>query len=384
MNKPMSVNDTMAKYRRNFYTLYHSTIYPILSQFEKKRKDMLTTLYFICAILLTIVISTGIGMFTGKIFEQSSAFLAIAEVFIGIGALICLVWLPFHFNNKFIDELKMTCMGKILSLFGNVKWHNKTALISDTEMGKSFLFQYYNRRASYDAFSGSYNDVNFEICETDMHYESGSGKNRTVIQIFKGVVIKFNSNKNANGVTVIASKKDAHTGVNNAGIFAGLAGFGLSSLQILPDLFKDGKFDMGLFIYYLIILVVVFAVAFIISKVGKDKNRIVLTEMKLEDPEFSKKYRAYSNDQIQGRYLITTAFMDRFQNLQTTFGTNKAKCSFYGNTLMFAISTNKNLFEIGNLFKRLDDPRQMETFFNELTSIFLFVDYFKLNEKTGL
>lgn len=51
---------------------------------------------------------------------------------------------------------------------------------------------------------------------------------------------------------------------------------------------------------------------------------------------------------------------------------------------MFAISTNKNLFEIGNLFKRLDDPKQMETFFNELASIMALVDLFKLDEKTGL
>ena len=106
--------------------------------------------------------------------------------------------------------------------------------------------------------------------------------------------------------------------------------------------------------------------------------------MKLEDPDFGKSYKAYSTDQVQGRYLITTAFMERFKNLQTSFGTEKAKCSFYEDEFMFAISTRRNLFEIGNLFKSLDDPKQMETFFNELTSIFLLVDYFKLNQKTGL
>ena len=104
----------------------------------------------------------------------------------------------------------------------------------------------------------------------------------------------------------------------------------------------------------------------------------------MEDPEFSKKYKAYSSDQIEGRYLITPAFMEQFKNIQTAFGTNKVKCSFYGNSLMFAISTNKNLFEIGNLFYNLNNPKQMEIFFNELTSIFMLVDYFKLNEKTGL
>ena len=109
-----------------------------------------------------------------------------------------------------------------------------------------------------------------------------------------------------------------------------------------------------------------------------------MNEIKLEDPEFNKKYRAYSSDQVEGRYLITPAFMERFKNIQTAFGTDKVKCSFFDNNLMFAISTRKNLFEIGNLFCSLENPKQLETFFNELTSIFMLIDYFKLNEKTGL
>ena len=76
--------------------------------------------------------------------------------------------------------------------------------------------------------------------------------------------------------------------------------------------------------------------------------------------------------------------MERFKNLQTAFGARGAKCSFYGESLMFAISTNKNLFEIGNLFTPLNSPKQLEVFFNELISILALIDYFKLDEKTGL
>ena len=389
MNKPMSVNDTMVKYRRNFYKVYHSTIAPVFRQFEKKRKDMLVTLCLICAILLTIVASTGIGMFTGQILNQPSKILCVMEELIGFVALICLIWLPIHFNNKFVDELKKTCMGKIISLFGNVTWHNKTALISDTEMAKSYLFRHYNTRESFDAFSGSYNGVNFEICETTIGDEASSSdehgsvyKWNAILPLFKGVVIKFNSNKNANGVTMVASKKDAYTGINKLG-FIGFGCFLFSLFQIIfPIIYKDiFKFDIVLFgISFL-----GFVILIILIKTGVEaKNAMPIAEMKLEDPEFNKKYRAYSNDQVQGRYLITSAFMERFQNLQTTFGTEKVKCSFYGNTLMFAISTDKNLFEIGGLFRSLENPKQLDKFFDELISIYLMIDYFKLDEDTKL
>ena len=109
-----------------------------------------------------------------------------------------------------------------------------------------------------------------------------------------------------------------------------------------------------------------------------------MDEVNLEDPVFEKKFNVYSSDQVEARYLITTAFMERFNNLNTAFGAKKAKCSFFDNTIMFAISTHKNLFEIGNLFMRLDDPNRITKFFNEIASILILVDYFKLDEHIKL
>ena len=51
---------------------------------------------------------------------------------------------------------------------------------------------------------------------------------------------------------------------------------------------------------------------------------------------------------------------------------------------MFAISTNKDLFEVGSLFASLDKSRQVNNFFNELTSILNLVDHFKLDQNIGL
>lgn len=371
MGNKTNLNNQIATYRRNFYNVYHSTIIPIFQKFETERKNQLTILLtWIAFTIITLFISIK-GLIDGNI----PSFISIILIIIGI---VLLLWLPFHYNNKFVDKLKSECMHKILEVFGKVQWYDKVSIISDTELNSSDLFSAYNRREAKDAFSGNYKGVKFQICETHLYHESGSGKNRRVIEVFNGVVIKFKSNKDIRNKTIIATKGDTMIKRNNY--------FGLSLLSLLAygilDSFRTG-FDLGMLILWLVVVGVV-AIGYMCYKLFWNSNEEVLNEIKLEDPEFTKKYKAYSSDQVEGRYLITAAFMERFKNLQTSFGTKKAKCSFYGDDLMFAISTNKNLFEIGNLFFSLNNPKQMETFFEELTSIFMLVDYFKLDEKTGL
>ena len=110
-----------------------------------------------------------------------------------------------------------------------------------------------------------------------------------------------------------------------------------------------------------------------------------MMSMKLEDSDFNKKYIVKTEDQVDGRYLITTWFMDRFKNLQTAFGTKNIKCAFFDNKIMFALHTNKDFFELsGGLFHSLKHPKRVKSFYEETTAIYDIIDYFKLDEKTGL
>lgn len=76
--------------------------------------------------------------------------------------------------------------------------------------------------------------------------------------------------------------------------------------------------------------------------------------------------------------------MDRLQNLRTAFGTQKIKCSFFDDQIMFAISTRKDLFELGSLFKPLSSNSDVEKFYKELSSVQQMIDHFRLSQKTGL
>ena len=62
-------------------------------------------------------------------------------------------------------------------------------------------------------------------------------------------------------------------------------------------------------------------VSLIVIYLNKSKNQTEkLNEIKLDDEEFNKFYRAYSSDEVEVRYLITNSFMEWFKNLQTAFG----------------------------------------------------------------
>ena len=117
---------------------------------------------------------------------------------------------------------------------------------------------------------------------------------------------------------------------------------------------------------------------------SKTRKEPLREKLILEDVDFNSQYSVYSEDQIEGRYIVTSSFMERFLNLKTAFKTKQIKCSFYDNKIMFAISTLKDCFEIGSLFKPLTDTKSIEKFFNEIISIYLIIDNFKLDEQNGL
>jgi len=376
MDNNLNTNRIISEYRKKFYNLYHKSIIPLFRKYEKERKSKLTILYVFIPVLILICIIVGYSFCSGN---STSVAIYFIDITAFIFSIVAMIWLPFHLNSSYVKELKSNCMPKILELFGNVHWYCNTHTIDDYELVNSDLFSAYNIRTTDDSFIGVYNGVKFKICETFMQYESGSGKNRRVVTIFDGVVIKFDSNKMVKNKTIIATRGDMYT--RQTGKYVSIC-FTLTYFvfAIIQDLLKGNNILPTLVIYGIVMIVILLFSVLYKAVVPKE----ILREIKLEDPEFSKKYKAYSSDQVEGRYLITPAFMERFKNIQTSFGAKNVKCSFYDNSLMFAISTPKNLFEIGNLFYNLDDPRQLEVFFNEIISIFMLVDYFKLNEKSGL
>lgn len=376
---------------QGYYETYNNQILPLLTDIEKSRLEQLKKFRmksFLCFGLPAILfLCIGLACLYCWIFYPSS------NVAFYLG-LICSCWFPFIliFSPlfyvadrkkeiiKFSTMLKKSILSDLLNAFGDISWkgHDVSAknlgdvLLTDSELKRSGLFIPYNTRFTDDEYRGVYENVEFKISETELLYISGSGKRRTIISAFKGVVISFKYNRKIKNRTIISTKGDL-TQKNQALIMA--------TVFTTPfiELFKDGYAH-----WKVISMVILFVIVYLITQKVQSKEEERLDEVRLEDPKFSKRFNVYSSDQIEARYLVSPAFMERFYDLQTAFGAKKIKCSFVDETLMIAIETNKNLFEIGSLFKSLNDPTSINNFYNELASIYKMIDYFKLYENVYL
>ena len=211
------------------------------------------------------------------------------------------------------------------------------------------------------------------------------------IPVFKGVIVSFDFNKAIKNRKIVSTKGDWTS--KNKKLYAIIVSL-LTIIVSLMNFFgnsndrykKQNESDYS-FVALIIIIIPALLVAlpFVVIKVLKDKNTDEpLNKIKLEDTKFEKRFNVYSSDEVEARFLVTPAFMDRFYNLKTAFGAKKIKCSFSNEQLIVAIYTNKNLFEIGGLFRPLGDIRSINRFYKEITSIIKMVEYFKLNEKIYL
>ena len=107
-------------------------------------------------------------------------------------------------------------------------------------------------------------------------------------------------------------------------------------------------------------------------------------KINLEDVNFEKKYYVEAQDQVEARYILTTAFIDRLSNLQTVFCEKNTWISFNENKVTLSFETDKDLFELGNIHDSITNKGVLEQFYNEVTAITEIIDYFKLHYKIGL
>ena len=367
----MSQDTVVSEIRHNFHMIYNDKISPMMVKYEEERKSEWKKIYLQETGLIPVAV-IFMYLFCKSIWHGNGE-LGVLLIFIVLVLLGYIFGIPTIKSDNFAKKLKKECLKPLLKSIGKIKpvTNNKEKINPDTNLRESELFSNYNHRYDDDMFEGKYKDVKYTISETRLIYKAS----KNVSTVFEGVIINFEANKTIKNKTIVATKNDKN--IKNKSFF------GFTIVIALYIIFAGIFLKNLLFCLFGIAgLLAIFNILFLYYQENKTKE--TLQGIKLEDTEFNKKYKAYSSDEVEGRYLITTAFMERFKNLQTAFGAKKAKCSFYGDSLMFAIPIKKNLFEIGNLFTPLDSPKLLERFLDEVISILDMIDYFKLNERTGL
>ncbi len=364
-------------YKNKYINLFNEKLSKTLNILELKRKEVLKQALATCSLYFLFAILCLFGYFTLRTVNTTfSIFLVIFTISLVVFCFLTVI----EKNSKFVQFLKVELGYKILTIFGNLHYSNTQ--FSESDIIESTIFPAFATLNTEDCIVGKYKETDLKICETSLFFDDDSAFwNR----VYRGVVILFKSNKTIKNKTTVISKSEINWKFPALILILAVA-FILCIILALFLLYIDAREGILLVIGFVCVFVYIFYE--ILKKCHFFKRQSIASEkllkLMLEDFQFNKKFKAYSSDQIEGRYLLTTAFMERLLNIQTTFGTKDIKCSFYEDKLMIAISTNKNLFELGNLFCKVDKSVYIEKFLDEIISILIMIDYFKLDENTKL
>jgi len=270
--------------------LYETELKPQLSELEKKRKTIKKFSWWgsslaIFAFLFIWLIPNQ----TILIIVSVLAVIAVFYLLIKAGALYV----------GYRKEYKKEVVEKIIKLINPDFHYNPDKHIDCRYFIGSKLFSHKPDRCSGDDFvSGMIEKTDFEFSELHTEYKTTStsdGKTETTWHdIFSGLFFHADFNKHIEGTTFV-----------------------------LPDVAEKllGKFG---------------------QKFQKASSRGQL--VKLENPEFEKKFVVYSTGQQEARYILTPVMMEAMVNLQNRYN-RKMHFSFTGERVYCAISFKKNLFE---------------------------------------
>jgi len=223
-------------------------------------------------------------------------------------------------KKSFENKIKGIIMPMICHCIGDIKWTAGGVYPSDIYVNSNIITKYTSYRKD-DCFEGKYKDVGIIIEECQ--FIKGSGKNQKTL--FDGVMVQLEMNKTFTGNTVIRPDKIFH--------------------------------------------------------ISPNKN---LRHTVLEDVEFEKKFDVFTDDEVEARYLITTALMARLNDMKVAFKADKVSAVFYMNKFIIGLHTSKDLFSICSLIRPVYDEKQIFQMFDEMLSIIKLIEYFKLDQKIGI
>lgn len=376
--------------KEKFEEIYSKKIMTKLAPLERERLTQAET-YKLC-ITLSIIFFVAVFVVI-LIMKFSKTTPVLIFTLIGCFAL-CIVFMIVASNiqKKFINEVKAKLLTDLLLLFGSFSIF-KNDIITFKEIKNTGLFPNVDGKRDDDRIAGSYKGMNVFMVETELTRSEqsrdikGNAYNETVT-VFRGLIIKTVLNKKYKGKTIIKQKalsaedrkkafkseleheyggKTADT-VGNSPIINSIAGV-ISAKENSP--LKNIGFNKN-------------GITFNTTKMTEFRPPKGLEEVILEDTEFNKTYAVFSNDQVESRYLITPAFMERLKKIRDVMSAYDVHCVFEDNHITLFLETGRDFFEVGDINTTLCNKKNYEKVFMQLVSIFNLIHYFKLDKKLGL
>lgn len=297
---------------------------PDLQVLEQNRKSLISK-----TIIIIIVAAIAGLFFVSMISNSRNICGAFAIPLIIIAAVGGFVY--FYFYREFAYSFKSQVIEKLVNFIDeNLQYRPHDKIPQSTFMLSKIFTTEPNRYSGDDLVFGKVGDTAIKFSELDAEYESGSGKDRHVETVFKGLFFIADFNKDFTCTTVI-----------------------------LPDTAEKLFGWLG--------------------QKMQEMNVFRGQLVKLEDSEFEKNFVVYSNDQIQARYILSPSLMERILKFKAETG-RKIHLSFVGSMVFVAIPFSRNLFE-PKLFSPLTDFENIRLYYDDLALAVDIVDDLNLNTR---
>jgi hypothetical protein len=222
----------------------------------------------------------------------SIQFVGFAAIAIGGGAF---AWAA-HIRKTMVDSLKAEMNGAVAKAL-SIDYSVGCTPGTEFELAEQFgLLPDHDDSYFEDRWHGDIGGTEFLLYEAKLTEERGSGKNRRTVTVFEGVVLQFKFARDFLGTTLVR---------------------------------RDG-FKFSLF--------------------GDDKSfgDVRLERVKMVDPRFEDAFDVYSNDQVEGRYLVHPSYCERLLELERDFSGSDLAALFHGGYLIVTIKAEK-MFESATL-----------------------------------
>ncbi len=302
-------------------SFYETRLTENLRTLESSRKRILGR-YF-----LTFLILAGLGAWNYFLVSLNPhEALIVVSVMISATFLVYFIYQTSKQKKKYRETFKSNVVAELVSLI-NPEWqYMADYCMSQESYQQSGLFpHHYDRYTGDDFVTGKVDKTDFQFSELHTQYkrvthDSKGRRHEHWETIFKGLFMHADFNKDFSGTT-----------------------------YVLPDTAERllGRFGQSL-------------------QKFSTRGKLV----KLENPEFEKRFVVYGSDQVEARYILTPAIMESMINLSNRFG-GDIYFSFVGSRVYFANSISEALFE-PNIFRsgvNFRDIKEMYDLFGMITSL---------------
>jgi len=289
---------------------------------EARRKSVLNKISITAAILGSIALLFAI-LVTAQIRSPAGFIIPLVPAAAIIGLASSFI------SRGYVSDFKHIVIGAIVKFLGDDLNYEPGGFIEKHLFMMSKIFTTEpNIYKGDDLVRGNIGATKIRFSELNAVHESGSGKNRSRVTIFRGLFFTGDFNKNFTGKTIVLP--------DTAESLFGSLGAKLQSMNIF-------------------------------------RGQLI----KLEDPLFEQQFVVYGDDQIEARYILSPSLMSRIVDYKQKSG-KKIYLSFVGSMVFVAIWINRNLFE-PKIFNTLLDFEPIRQYYEDLRLAVDIVEDLNLN-----